>query len=90
MYQKHRYLSIKKDYNNLKGDKISTMQPSIRYTSDEYLLESNVEKDKFPFYCNHETPNLCSLETPNYGLCKASQEQCLTYNGNECNINKVI
>ena len=48
----------------------------VQYTDDEYK-----KNDKFPYYCPKDKPNMCTLETPNYGLCKHNIEDCDNYEG---------
>lgn len=46
----------------------------IKYTK----YEENKE-DFFPYYCPTHKSYLCTIDTPNYGLCKETAEACNTY-----------
>lgn len=70
---KNKYLQLRK---HIHGGKINVDGIGVRLTLDEYNNLSKEEQDIFPFYCNIETPYLCSLNTSNYGLCKNSLEEC--------------
>ncbi len=87
---KNKYLKYKNKYLSLKnqnGGKIFVSDKDItralKFTKKEYdKLEKN-EQDEFPFYCNDEKPNLCTINTPNYGLCKKNALECDKYIGED-------
>jgi endonuclease/exonuclease/phosphatase family metal-dependent hydrolase len=84
-YEK-KYLKYKAKYNNLKnimiGGKIDSTGYAIRFTKENYdMLRSENERKKFPFYCDNKNPYLCTLNTPNYGLCKTKITDCSNYMG---------
>lgn len=54
---------------------------SVKLTKNDYDKLSKEEQNIFPFYCPEEAPFLCSLKTPNYGLCKVRPNDCHTYVG---------
>ncbi len=76
---KSKYLKLK---NNMKGGAFfTTSKTSNKFTKEEYDALSQEDKDKFPFYCPSTHPHLCTLSTPNFGLCKKNQDECSVYTG---------
>lgn len=78
---KFKYLELKKHL--MYGGCIDTKEDSIKITQDKFISLPPEERNKFPFYCHDSTPNMCSLQTPNYGLCKKQKEECAEYTGEQ-------
>jgi len=83
---KNKYLKYKNKYihlkNNLKGgNPMNSEEKSIKYNKAEYDKLNSEEKNKFPFYCSDNNPNLCTMKSESFGLCKNKPEDCDKYNG---------
>ena len=85
MDYKLKYIKYKEKYLKLKfqngGNKLNSSGNSIKYTKTEYDTLPETEKKEFPFYCENDKPNLCTIHTDNYGLCKTNPDECNTYSG---------
>lgn len=82
---KNKYLKYKKKYIDLKnnlmgGNPLYLNNPSI-LTKGKYEKMNMDEKNEFPFYCPKKSKYLCTINTPNFGLCKNKLEDCDVYNG---------
>ena len=89
-YLKYRqkYLALKGQSSSMQiggGSKLNSSGNSVRHTKAEYDALTPDEKKEFPFYCSDANPNLCTIHSDNYGLCKINPEDCNVYNGEHKN-----
>ena len=63
------------------GSKLYSSGNSIKHTKVEYDALPEAEKKEFPFYCQDDKPNLCTIHSDNYGLCKTNPGDCDNYTG---------
>ena len=80
---KQKYIDLKDQLSFVQnGGRIDSNNIGTRFTKENYdMLRSDIERNKFPFYCQDDKPYMCSLKTQNYGLCKSKIMDCEKYDG---------
>jgi exonuclease III len=86
---KQKYIGLKKhlggsNESNESNESNTILKSELAgniFTKTEYDNQSEENKKKFPFYCPDTNPILCSLSTPNFGLCKNNSTDCVEYTG---------
>ena len=79
---KQKYIALKNNISMFGGYGINSLDyDGIKFIKEDYEVLSKKEHNEFPFFCPDDKPILCSLKTPNYGLCKSNISDCIEYDG---------